>query len=71
VTIPIAAIQDRRDQLAAQRAQAEQHAAELEQALALLRRNIDAMRGGEQELDRLLEAPEAGLQLLLAAPPAP
>lgn len=78
ITLPIATIQARRDQLAAQREQAIQQLAELgwqiaelEQQRGWLQRNVDGMVGGLQELDALLESPEAGLQLLLAVPPAP
>lgn len=46
-----AQIQKRRDALNAQRQQAEQQFNTLEQQLALLQRNIDAMIGGVQELD--------------------
>lgn len=51
----IAQIQARRDALAAQKAEAEAQYSQLEQALALLGRNIDAMHGGIQELDALLK----------------
>lgn len=50
-----AQIRERRDALAAQHASAERQEAELRQALALLRRNMDAMSGGLQELDGQLE----------------
>jgi septation ring formation regulator EzrA len=47
-------IRARRAALAAQMEQAQQQYSELEQTLALLQRNIDAMHGGVQELDALL-----------------
>lgn len=50
-----AQIQQRRDALNAQRQQAEQQYNTLEAQLALLQRNIDAMHGGVQELDDLLQ----------------
>jgi len=53
-----AAIQDRRDALAAQVAQAQQQYAELEVMIATLDRQICAMQGGVQELDALLALPE-------------
>jgi transposase len=58
VSIDRARIQARRDALAAQMESAKQQYAELEQALNLLQRNIDAMHGGLQELDALLKDDE-------------
>lgn len=48
-------IQDRRAALAAQMEQARQEYARLEQMLMTLGRNLDAMHGGVQELDALIE----------------
>ena len=50
----ITRIRVRRDALAAQQAEAQRQYAEMEQALTLLQRNLDAMHGGLQELDALL-----------------
>lgn len=52
--IAIAAIQARRDQLAAHLDQARAQYAELEQMLHQLDRQLCGMAGGLQELDRLL-----------------
>lgn len=48
-------IQARRNELAAQQAQAQQEYAQLEQMLLQLGRNLDGMHGGLQELDALLK----------------
>ncbi len=53
----LAAIQARRAALAAQLAQAQQEYQQVEQALALLQRQIDTMHGGLLELDALLADP--------------
>lgn len=55
-------IQARRNELAAQMAQAQQQYAELEQTLTLLDRQLCAMAGGLQELDDLLEASKEDAQ---------
>jgi hypothetical protein len=47
----------RRNELAAQLAQAKQEYEAIERMLAQLDRNICAMHGGVQELDALLESP--------------
>lgn len=52
-------IRARRAALAEQAEQAQAEYATLEQAIALLGRNIDAMHGGLQELDGLLAVLEA------------
>jgi len=54
----IAAIRARREALAAQLEQGKAQYAQMEQALALLQRNLDAMHGGLQELSALLEPPD-------------
>lgn len=48
-------IRARRDALAAQIEEGKQQYAQLEHALAMLQRNLDAMHGGLQELDALLQ----------------
>lgn len=63
-------IKARRDALAAQMGQAQQEYNQLEQMLAELQRNLDAMHGGIQELDALLivepELPPTAPEVLLA-----
>lgn len=48
-------IRARRDALAAQLAEGQQQYQQLENALAMLQRNLDAMHGGLQELEALLQ----------------
>jgi len=55
-----AAIRARREFLAAQLEQGKEQYLELEQMLALLQRNLDAIQGGIQELDALLAPQQEG-----------